>query len=57
MKINEEKLIEDVSQKTEHCIFEDSYGDGVCLIDGVSYRTYEELASAFGLNLADYEIS
>lgn len=53
--IDIESLIKAVDAKTSHCIFEDSYGDGVALIDGKSYRTYHELAAAFGLDASDFQ--
>ena len=39
----------------EHApIFEDAYGDGVALVNAVSYATYHELAGAFNLDIFDF---
>jgi hypothetical protein len=54
INIDTEALVEAVDAKTKHAIFEDSYGDGIALVDGVSYKTYHDLAAAFGLDAADF---
>lgn len=56
INIDTEALVEAVDSKTKHAIFEDSYGDGVALVDGVSYKTYHDLAAAFGLDAADFQV-
>lgn len=56
INIDTEALLDAVDAKTEHAIFEDSYGDGIALINSVSYKTYHELAAAFGLDAADFQL-
>lgn len=35
-------------------VFQDSYGDGVALVAGVSYATYKDLAEAAGLSVGNF---
>ena len=55
IEIDIESLVSAVDAKTEHVIFEDSYGDGVALVAGVSYQSYHSLADAFGLDALDFQ--
>jgi len=55
IEIDIEALVIAVDAKTKHCIFEDSYGNGVALVAGVSYQSYHDLADAFGLDALDFQ--
>lgn len=45
-------LIEKVNETS--LVFEDSYGNGVCLVNNKSYATYHELAKDFDLHILDF---
>jgi len=58
--IDVKRLIDAVQEKNGNTIggavFEDAYGDGVCLVNNVSYKTYTELAIAYSLNIYEYAL-
>ena len=35
-------------------VFQDSYGNGIALVNGESYTTHRELADAFGLDIDNF---
>ena len=49
-EIDTESLINAIPQ----AVYQDAYGDGIALVDGVSFATYRELAHFFGLKLEDF---
>lgn len=60
-EIDSEKLVEAVEKASGVSVFQDTpvlqdkgEYDGVALVDGVRYRTYRELAEAFGLSVDDF---
>jgi hypothetical protein len=55
IEIDIEALVSAVDEKTERVVFEDSYGEGVALVGGVSYQSYHDLADAFGLDALDFQ--
>ena len=52
--INVDALVEAVEKATSTPVFQDSYGDGVALVDGVSFNTFHDLAENFGLCAVDF---
>ena len=53
-ELNTEMLVDAIEAEHDVLIQEDSYGDGVVLIGSVSYKTYAELAQAYGFGVWDY---
>mgnify|MGYP002364610634 CR=1 FL=1 len=60
-EIDSEKLVEAVEKASGFSVCQDTpvlqdkdEYDGVVLVDGVRYRTYRELAEAFGLSVDDF---
>ena len=49
-----DRLICDICTKSNHAVYQDSYSDGVALINNKSYATYNDMADAFCLEIADY---
>lgn len=39
-----------------HVVLDDSYGDGVALIDNISYDSWNEIFDTFGIEPGDYEL-
>jgi len=36
--------------------FQDSYGEGVAMVDGISYATYRDLAEAFDIDIDQHTV-
>lgn len=53
-EIDADALCLAVEQKTGHAVFQDSYGSGIALVNGVSFPTYAELADSIGKTVADF---
>ena len=49
-EIDTQRLIDAIPK----AVYQDAYGDGVALVDGVSFATYHELAHFFGMKLEDF---
>ena len=47
-------LCEAVSKETGHAVFQDSYGNGVALIDNASYDNWQQVAESIGKNCWDF---
>lgn len=54
-QIDTEALTSAVEEATGHAVFQDSYGNGVALVNGVSYATHQELAQSIGKNAWDFK--
>jgi hypothetical protein len=54
LEIDTKALCAAVTDATGHLVFEDSYGDGVALVNNVSYATYQDLAESIGKNCWDF---
>ena len=52
IEIDSAKLCQKVAE--EHTVFVDSYGNGIALVNGISYRTYHDLAKDYDLDILDY---
>ena len=56
--IDSAKLVEAVEKTAGLAVLQDAYyGQGVALVDSVSYTTHRELAEAFGLSINDFFVS
>ena len=55
IEINIEALCIAVSNDKNMIVFQDSYGSGIALVDGISYLTYQELAQSIGKNCWDFQ--
>lgn len=55
-EINTDKLISAITAATGETVFQDSYGDGVALVQGISYATYTDLAEAFGFEIDNFYV-
>ncbi|WP_316348493.1 DUF2525 domain-containing protein [Desulfuromonas acetoxidans] len=55
IEINTLHLASAVVEKSGHIVFEDSYGNGVALINNTSYATWHDVAEAFGLDITDFQ--
>jgi hypothetical protein len=53
-KIDSDALVRAVSIAKGIEVFQDSYGNGVALVEGVSYPTYYALAESIGKSLSDF---
>lgn len=54
VEIDTNALCEAVEQATGKSVFQDSYGSGVALVDGVSYATHQDMAALIGKSVADF---
>lgn len=54
IEIDVAALCESVTKKTGFPVFQDSYGNGVALVSGVSYATHQELAESIGKTYRDF---
>jgi hypothetical protein len=52
-RINNDELVK-AFEKSEHAVFQDSYGNSVCLYDGKSYNTYAEWAKDANIDYSDF---
>ena len=52
--IRTEDLCAAVEKRSGRSVLEDSYGNGVAVVNDVSYDTYRMLTEAYGLDLADF---
>ena len=50
--IDTEALFNHIADRTP--VFEDAYGNGVALVNGVSYATYHELAEGFNVDILNF---
>lgn len=48
-------LVAAVEESTGFTVFQDSYGDGVALVNDVSYPTHQALAKSIGKNCWDFK--
>lgn len=55
IEINTDDLAQEIAEKSGHIVFEDSYGNGVALINNTSYATWHDVAEAFGLDITDFQ--
>ena len=53
-EIDTDALCAAVEKQTGHAVFQDSYGNGVALVNGISYENYQQLARAIGKNSWDF---
>lgn len=53
-QIDSDALCDAVTQATGHDVFQDSYGNGVALVNGKSYATHQELAASIGRDIAEF---
>lgn len=53
-EIDQDALCAAVSKATGHTVFQDSYGNGVALVDGKSYATHKDLADSIGRDIAEF---
>ena len=53
-QIDTDALRNSVTQATGHNVFQDSYGNGVALVDGESYATHKDLADSIGRHIAEF---
>ena len=53
-QIDVDALCDSVTQATGHDVFQDSYGNGVALVDGKSYATHKDLADSIGRHIAEF---
>lgn len=56
VEIDTLELCDAVSKETGFTVFQDSYGDGVALVNNISYATYQELAGLIGKNASDFAV-
>ena len=54
VEIDTDALCLAVEKEFGHAVFQDSYGGGIALVDGVSFATYAELADSIGKTVADF---
>ena len=50
-EIDAAALFAAVEQSAGQPVFQDSYGEGVAVVDGISYSTFRELADAFDIDI------
>lgn len=55
VQIDADALCAAVQSTSGHLVFEDAYGNGVALVDQVSYATYQELAQLIDKNVWDFK--
>ena len=53
-EIDTEALCAAVETATGHSVFQDSYGNGVALVDGKSYATHKDLAQSIGRDISEF---
>lgn len=53
-RIDDGALCVSVAKVTGHLVYQDGYGGGVALIDGVSYPDYESVARLIGRDITDF---
>lgn len=53
-EIDTEKLVSAVESAAGESVFQDSYGEGIALVKGVSYKNHRDLADAFNLDIDDF---
>lgn len=54
IEIDTDALCEAVSKETGYAVFQDSYGNGVALIDNASYDNWQQVAESIGKNCWDF---
>ena len=54
VEIDTDAICAAVEQSTGKTVFQDGYGAGVALVDGVSYATYNDLAALAGKSAAHF---
>jgi len=55
IEIDTAALCAAVSEATGHAVFQDSYGNGVALVDNCSYDNWQQLAETIGKNCWDFK--
>ena len=55
VEIDTDALCNAVTEKTGFNVFQDSYGNGIALVNGTSYASYQELANSIGMNSWDFK--
>lgn len=55
-EIDTARLVSAASDAAGEPVFQDSYGNGIAVVKGVSYATYRDLSEAFGLDITDFEV-
>lgn len=53
-EIDTDALCQAVEKNTGFAVFQDAYGNGVALVNGVSYATYQDLAISIDKNALDF---
>lgn len=53
-QIDVDALCDAVTQATGHNVFQDSYGNGIALVDGKSYATHQEMAASIGRDITEF---
>jgi hypothetical protein len=56
-QINENELIKAIGVKSGYCVFEDSYGTGIAIVESVVYNEWWQLAQAMGLHVRHFDSS
>ncbi len=54
IEIDTDALCAAVSKGTGHAVFQDSYGNGVALMDNNSFDNWQQLAEVIGKNCRDF---
>lgn len=56
IEIDTEALCNAVSESTGFAVFQDSYGNGVAVVDNCSYDNWQQLAETIGKNCWDFSL-
>lgn len=55
-QIDTDKIVSTIESKTEFLCFDDSYGNGVALVGGRSYKLWHDMAQLVNINLKEFAI-
>jgi len=55
IEIDTDALCEAVTASTGFTVFQDSYGNGIALVDGDSYDNWQQLSESIGKNCWDFK--
>lgn len=56
-QINENELIKAIGSKFGYAVFEDSYGDGIAIVNNVAYKEWNHLAQVMKLHVRQFDSS
>ena len=56
IEIDTDALCRAVTEATGHLVFQDSYGNGVALVDNDSWDNWQQLAESIGKNCWDFKV-